>query len=62
MVSEEIAAKKKILDSLEQCTKMAIKLSKELGVRYGYLILLSVFISDRKGLLCIRNKANVSVY
>jgi hypothetical protein len=33
MISEELAAKKRILDSLEQCTKTALKLSKELGVR-----------------------------
>ena len=33
MISEEMAAKKKILDSLEQCTKLVLKLSKELGVR-----------------------------
>jgi hypothetical protein len=39
MISEELAAKKRILDSLEQSTKVALKLSKELGVRYSHLII-----------------------
>jgi hypothetical protein len=65
MVSEEIAAKKKILDSLEQCTKQAIKLSKELGVRYvpvPHTGIFISFISNQRGFFCMRNKAKVSVY
>ena len=33
MVNEDIKSKKKILDSLEYHTKLALKLSKELGER-----------------------------
>ena len=34
MVNEDKKAKNKILDSLEYHTKQAIKLSKELGIRF----------------------------
>jgi hypothetical protein len=34
MLDEDRAAKKKIVDSLEHHTKLALKLCKELGIRY----------------------------